>query len=237
MLVKLSKIFIGPKVIKYSTSGNVIKKQITHIKNIWDDSKEASYGINRIFRLILCISAFIFPAIYIRHFFNKINYTVRKIAVEIYSILKLIFPILVLIFDWNSKFILLINFYLLFETLFYLLSLIFLSDVYSAPHSSKRSMILVILNYFEITFDFAVIYKLLNIVGVSSPLGVIPVENLTSSIAAYFSFIISTTIGFGDYMPTLGLGYKIVVFHASSILLFLILFINHFVNILNENRK
>ena len=107
------------------------------------------------------------------------------------------------------------------ETILYVPSLIFASDIIASPSSYHRSILLLFLNYFEILFAFAIIYshgKYLNI----------PFNNWYDPI--YFSFVTLATIGYGDYHPVTGIGKFLVCSQSFIFLAFVVLFINYFSN-------
>jgi hypothetical protein len=87
--------------------------------------------------------------------------------------------------------------YVMLETILYIPTLIFASDLFSKPRSYKRSMLLLFFNYIEMVFGFAVLYSLL--------------ISLTNHFthwfdAIYFSTVTSSTIGYGDLYPIDPLG-------------------------------
>ncbi|WP_199189220.1 potassium channel family protein, partial [Photobacterium sp. GB-27] len=117
-----------------------------------------------------------------------------------------------------SPFSILFISYLLLETLLYLLSIIFLSDIYSPPISKKRSFLMLVINYIEVCLGFAVLYKATG--GVS---------NLVSNFdAIYFSFITATTIGYGHMAPIGHDAKALVILHAMYNFIFIGLILSNF---------
>ena len=147
-------------------------------------------------------------------------------VIEFQVLVKVLIPLAVLFMGWsNNLFAKCIIVYLLLETVLYLLSLIFLSDIYANPISFKRSVLLLIINYIEITLDFSVLY-----------LGIGQLNITLSPISSiYFSFMTSTTVGFGDFYPTTDLTRMIAVGQSLTIFLFIVLFVNYFVANLSQN--
>ena len=109
--------------------------------------------------------------------------------------------------------------YVLIETLFYIPTLIFASDLFTRPRSYKRSMLLLFFNYIEIVTAFGVLYTLGNNMNK-------PFEHWFDSI--YFSLVSSNSIGFGDYYPITTYGKVLVSMQAIFFLSFVILFLNFF---------
>ncbi len=213
----LKKIFIGPKTNDYKYTRPAIQNQWKNFKKAWNDKKEVTFGIERVLRLLLILIQFVFPALYIRHFSGKKGLLCRKIWVELYVILKVILPVFYLYFNLERyDFVLILNSYLILETVCYLLGLIFMSDIYVRPISQKRSFLLLMLNYIEISLCFSILYKGLNLV-----------PGITNNIQAiYFSFVTSTTLGYGEFKPFNEIGQMIVVLQLLIMTLFVFLFFN-----------
>ncbi|EOX4435130.1 TPA: potassium channel family protein [Vibrio alginolyticus] len=169
-----------------------IKSQGWKVAKIWNEKEEKTFGIERLLRLLLVLSAFVFPGLYVRHVSGYGGLLCRKLATEFYVVVKLCLPLIVFSLELQSNpLILALTAYLLIETLLYLLGLIFLSDIYVSPISNKRSYLMVMINYVEICLGFAVLYE-----------GFASIKDLAVSIdAIYFSFITATTIGYGDMLP------------------------------------
>lgn len=101
----------------------------------------------------------------------------------------------------------------------------------------ERSIILILMNYLEITLDYAVIYKFLNLI--SGPNGHEFYDKSKQAVSSlecvYFSFVTSTTLGYGDYSPNVGLGQIVAIFQAITMLVFIVLFVNYFMTNLKDN--
>jgi len=109
------------------------------------------------------------------------------------------------------------------ETIIYLFGLIFLTDTYARPVSGKRSLLVLLLNYLEVTFDFAVIYCYL-----SSAINSFFNESQSVLSTVYFSFVTSATVGYGDIFIKDDLGRIVVVFQIVTTFIFVVLFFNFF---------
>ena len=141
-------------------------------------------------------------------------------ALDLYVLAKVLFPFLILINGWqNHDYMIWVLVFVLLETVLYIPTLIFASDLFSRPRSYKRSMLLLFFNYIEIVVSFAVLYTLGNNMNK-------PFEHWFDSV--YFSLISSNSIGFGDYYPITIFGKVLVSLQALFYLSFVILFLNFF---------
>ena len=199
---------------------NPIQKRILNIQSIWNNDHQEDNGIEKIFRLFLSISQLVFPGVYIKYIFSRKNYEYQDIAMDFYIILKLLFPIYILKNNLQDQNILIyIMVYVLLETVLYIPTLIFASDMLSRPKSYKRSMLLLFLNYLEIVFAFAVLYTL----G----------DNMNKPFthwfdAVYFSIITANSVGYGDFYPVTPFAKVLVSIQAMFFLSFVVLFLNFF---------
>lgn len=199
---------------------NPIQKRIQNIKSIWNNDHQDDNGIEKIFRLFLSISQLLFPGVYIKFWFSRKNYEYQDIAMDFYILLKMLFPIYILKNNLQDQNILIyIMVYVLLETVLYIPTLIFASDMLSRPKSYKRSMLLLFLNYLEIVFAFAVLYTL----G----------DNMNKPFthwfdAVYFSIITANSVGYGDYYPVTPYAKTLVSIQAMFFLSFVVLFLNFF---------
>lgn len=201
-----------------------IKSQGWKVSKIWNEQKEKTFGIERLLRLFLVVSAYIFPGLYVRHISGYGGLLCRKLATEFYVVVKLCLPLAVFALELQSNvFILALTGYLLIETLLYLLGLIFLSDIYVSPISNKRSYLMVMINYVEICLGFAVLYE-----------GFASISGLKGSIdAIYFSFITATTIGYGDMLPNNPESKILVIIQSMYTLVLIGLVLTNFTSNIN----
>jgi hypothetical protein len=218
----LRKLLLGKitKVDKPHLKVNPIQKRILNVKSIWNNDHQDDNGLEKIFRLFLSISQLLFPGIYIKFWFSRKYYEYQDIAMDLYILLKLLFPIYILRNNLQDKNVLIyIMVYVLIETILYIPTLIFASDMLSRPRSYKRSMLLLFLNYLEIVFAFAVLYSL----G----------DNMNKPFthwfdAVYFSIITANSVGYGDYYPITLYAKVLVSIQAMFFLSFVVLFLNFF---------
>ncbi|WP_396197260.1 potassium channel family protein [Flavobacterium sp.] len=216
----LRKLLVGKVSRNYKPKLNPIQKSLLNIRAIWNNDHQDDNGIEKIVRLFLSGSQLLFPGIYINYLACKKGYEYQNLALDFYVVGKVIFPLLTLIYDWqSSSFVVWILVYLLLETVLYIPTLIFASDSFSRPRSYKRSMLLLFFNYLEIVVSFGVLYTL----G----------ENMNKSFShwfdpIYFSMVSSSSIGFGDYYPVTTFGKVLVSLQAMFFLSFVVLFLNFF---------
>jgi len=214
------KIFIGKPEYNIHLPYPAVKNQKLIIKRIWNNETHNDTGLEKILRLFLASVQFCFPAIYMRHLLWKKGYMYQSMAIELYVLFKMSLALFFLISGWcQYALCIFIVIYQLFETLFYISTLLFVSDELLKPRSYRRSVLLLIVDYFQINFAFSSIYLGMHILNSNAKT---VVEYL------YFSFITSATIGFGDIFPVTQLGKIIVCFHSIFFFVFVVLFINYF---------
>lgn len=199
---------------------NPVEKRIMNIKAIWNNNHQDDTGIEKIVRLFLSSSQLLFPGVYIKYLASLKGYEYRDLALDFYVLLKVGFPLLILIYHWQSyHFVIWIMIYVLLETVLYIPTLIFASDMFSKPRSYKRSMLLLFLNYIEIIISFGVLYSCGNYLNK-------PFNHWFDAI--YFSTINSASIGYGDYFPVTTIGKVLATAQAFLFLFFVVLFLNFF---------
>jgi Ion channel len=216
----LKKLLVGKVSNTYKPKFNPIQKRILNIKSIWNNDHQDDNGIEKIVRLLLSSSQLLFPGIYIKYLASKIGHEYQDLIMDIYILLKVAFPFFILINDLQSSILLIyLMTYILIETLLYIPTLIFASDLFTRPRSYKRSMLLLFFNYIEIVVSFGVLYTIGNNMNK-------PFEHWFDPV--YFSIISSNSIGFGDYYPITTYGKMLVSVQALFFLSFVILFLNFF---------
>ncbi|MDP5000476.1 MAG: potassium channel family protein [Flavobacterium sp.] len=214
------KLLLGKVTKNYTPKYNPIQKRILNLKSIWNNDHQEDNGIEKIVRLFLSSTQLIFPGIYIKYLASLKGYEYEDLAMDLYVLAKVIFPLIILTNHLQYEpYIIYILIYVLLETVFYIPTLIFASDLFSRPRSYKRSMLLLFFNYIEIVVSFAVLYTLGNNMNK-------PFEHWFDSV--YFSIISSNSIGYGDYYPVTTFGKVLVSLQAMFFLSFVILFLNFF---------
>ena len=197
-----------------------IRRRLNNIRAIWNNEFDNDIGIEKVLRLFLAVSQFFFPGLYIKEIFSRRWHPYQDLAVDCYVLFKLLFPLFLLEFNLqHNKVFLCILIWLLVETILYIPTLIFASDVIARPRSYRRSMLLLFINYVEIIFDFAVLYASGNYLNR-------PLSHWFD--AVYFSFITAATIGYGDFFPASMTARFLVSVQSTLFILFVALFINFF---------
>ena len=216
----LKKLFLGNLSNVPRPEINPVQKRLQNIKAIWNNNHQNDNGIEKLVRLFLSSSQLLFPGVYIKYLAYLKGYEHRDLALDAYVLLKVAFPLMILINQWQSnQYVICIMIYVLLETVLYIPTLIFASDMFSKPRSYKRSMLLLFLNYIEIIFSFGVLYSCGNYLNK-------PLNHWFDAI--YFSTINSASIGYGDYYPVTTIGKVLATAQAFLFLLFVVLFLNFF---------
>jgi len=218
----IRKLILGKNYKKDKPKSSPIQKRIQNIKSIWNNDHQDDNGIEKMVRLFLSSSQLLFPGIYIKQLAHHIGYEYDDIAMDLYVLFKVFFPITILYNGWqNHIFLTELVIYLVLETIFYIPTLIFASDSLSRPRSYKRSMLLLFLNYIEVVCSFGVLYAIGNQMNKAFTHWFEPI---------YFSVITSNSIGYGDYHPVTLFGKVLVSIQSMFFLSFVILFLNFFSN-------
>lgn len=216
----LKKLFLGNLSKIEKPEFNPVQKRIQNINAIWNNNHQNDNGIEKLVRLFLSSSQLLFPGVYIKYLAYLIGYEYRDLALDFYVLLKVLFPLLILMNHWQEfNFVIWLMIYVLLETVLYIPTLIFASDMISKPNSYKRSMLLLFLNYVEIIFSFAVLYSCGNYLNQ-------PFHHWFDAI--YFSTINSASIGYGDFYPVTTIGRVLATAQAFLFLFFVVLFMNFF---------
>jgi hypothetical protein len=222
MRLFLKKLILGKPEVDHLPTDRALHKRIKNIKAIWNNEQHDDIGIEKILRLLLAVSQFVFIGTYIKQIFGKKGIAYQDLSVDVLVLLKVLFPLMILKYGLGANpFIFGILMWFMAETLLYVPTLIFASDIFSRPRSYRRSMLLLFFNYMEIILDFGVIYASGNYLNKGF-------EYWFD--ACYFSFITSATIGYGDYFPVTQMGKFLVSSQSVILFMFVVLFLNFFTN-------
>ncbi len=216
----LYKLFLGSPVYNKPLKNTPYQTYVRDLKNTWDNKRHHDTGLEKILRIFLVGVQIIFPAMHLMQSLGKVGVITRNLVKELYVVFKTILPLIILVRGWYvHTWAIAISVYFMSETFLYVISIIFVSDIFIVPRSYRRNLLMLFLNYLEICFNYAVIYAGLNL--------------LTGKINGYvdyiyFSIVTSTTIGYGDISPLTSTGKIIVSTEAILSLAFIGLFLNFF---------
>ena len=217
---QFKKLLIGKPRTEDAPRESVIAKRWENIRAIWNNEFDEDAGIEKVVRLILAASQFLFPGMYIKHLFWRSGPVYQELAIELFVLLKTLLPLIILRNGWEQDplaFALVM--WVTLETIMYIPTLIFASDAFSSPRSYRRSQILIFLNYLEVVFSFGVIHAAGHYLNQ-------PFVHWADPI--YFSFMATSTIGFGDLFPVSPWGKAVVCLQSLFYLSYIVLFINFF---------
>ena len=199
---------------------STLKKRWENVGHIWNNTYEEDAGLEKIVRLLLAVSQFLFPGVYLKHLFWRRGPLYQDLVTEVYVLLKTVFPVVVLWQGWSGQdWAVVLVLWFMAETLLYIPTLIFASDALPSPRSYRRSKLLIFINYLEVVFAFAVLHmhgQYFNQV----------LADWTD--AVYLSFVITSTIGFGEFYPVTGLGKLVISVQSLFYLSYIALFISFF---------
>lgn len=197
-----------------------IARRWDNLRAIWDNTFEEDAGLEKLVRLLLAASQFLFPGMYIKHLFWRKGPLYQDFAIELLVLAKTLLPLVVLVLGWERHpLALVLVVWLMAETMLYIPTLIFASDAFASPRSYRRSKLLIFLNYLEVVFSFAVLHMAMQAMNQ-------PIARWTD--AVYLSFVVTSTIGFGEYFPVTGWGKFVVTVQSLFYLSYIALFISFF---------
>ncbi|MBK9700613.1 MAG: two pore domain potassium channel family protein [Flavobacteriales bacterium] len=197
-----------------------IARRWDNLRAIWDNTFEEDAGLEKLVRLLLAASQFLFPGMYIKHLFWRKGPLYQDFAIELLVLAKTLLPLVVLVLGWERHpLALVLVVWLMAETMLYIPTLIFASDAFASPRSYRRSKLLIFLNYLEVVFSFAVLHMAGQAMNQ-------PIARWTD--AVYLSFVVTSTIGFGEYFPVTGWGKFVVTVQSLFYLSYIALFISFF---------
>lgn len=216
----LRKLLLGNVARLQRSEFNPIQRRIQNIQAIWNNDHQDDNGIEKVVRLFLSSSQLIFPGIYIKYLASKRGTEYEDLAMDFYILIKVALPLLIITNSLQDQNLILgLMVYLMLETILYIPTLIFASDLFSKPRSYKRSMLLLFFNYLEMVYGFAVLYSCGNFLN--KPL-------LHWFDAIYFSTMTSSTIGYGELYPITTFGKFLVSLESMLVLMFVVLFLNFY---------
>lgn len=220
MIRHVKKLVFGKPEHNLPLFQSPIRKQWHLLESVWENLHHNDIGLERILRLFLISVQFLFPGLYLRQSVFHLGQTAKNLMTELYVLFKLFFPLSLLYFhQCHQAPALTLSAYFLAETLTYVASLVLVSDLHNENKSINRSILLLLINYLEITVNFAVIYSGFNMLSRNAISGI---DHL------YFSFVTSASLGFGDIYPVTPAGKLLVCCQTFVLLIFVVLFLNFF---------
>ena len=216
----IRKLFIGNDLDDEATRHSTLRRRWENVVAIWNNTYEEDAGLEKLVRLLLAFSQFLFPGVYIKHLFWRQGARYQDLAMELFILAKTALPLAVMSTGMERQPLLYwLVVWLMLETLLYIPTMIFASDALPTPRNYRRAKLLIFLNYLEVVFSFA----LLHLAGqyFNQPLA-------TWTDAAYVSFMVTSTIGFGEYFPITGMGKLLVSLQSLFYLSYIALFISFF---------
>lgn len=214
------KLLFGRGDVADAARHSALNKRWENVEHIWNNTYEEDAGLEKVVRLTLALSQFLFPGTYLKHLFWRSGPLSQDLATEVYVLLKTVFPIILLWQGWwGNTWLVGLNLWLMAETLLYIPTMIFASDSLPTPRSYRRSKLLIFINYLEVVFTFAVLHM-------AGQYFNHPLISWTDSV--YLSFVITSTIGFGEFVPVTGIGKLIVSVQSLFYLSYIALFISFF---------
>lgn len=216
----IRKLLIGSGKANGNERHSTIQRRWENVVAVWNNTYQEDAGLEKVVRLMLSASQFLFPGMYLKHLFWRKGPLVQDLVIELFIVLKTAFPVAVLYMGWEQgPLAFWTAVWFMTETIMYIPTLIFASDVFPSPRSYRRSKILIFLNYLEVVFTFGLIHAAGNYFNQ-------PFAHWGD--ALYASFMITSTIGFGEYYPVSGLGKLIVSLQSLFYLSYIALFISFF---------
>jgi fatty acid desaturase len=214
----------------------VYVKQRADLRAIWKQTNYRDFGIERLVRLTLVLLGFVMPGTLYRAAVDHIgggSFLFRRTAVEWFATLKLLWYVVLFENGLHGGAWIIASAVLTFDTVHFLLCRIFLADLSRGHTSFKRSLVLVIVNFSEVTIFFGGLYiyldRYLRAAGQTAFN-----HALTGVEAVYFAFVTATTVGYGDVHPVHHLLMKVVVAQIGISLFFVVIFFSTVVGNLDK---
>lgn len=168
LLKKYNKYFLKNKKVVHQNS---IISHIRYFMEIWRyDNLRGYFAVAKLFRVILVLSRFLFlPFTFMKDICGGCSWQRRRATVEVITITKVI--VAVILFGALSKGklaasyhtgCLIFSWYSMLDTVTYLVLLIVMADIQRPSANVIRSIMLLLVNYIQVSFDIANIYMIKN---------------------------------------------------------------------------
>ena len=216
----------------------VYAKHQSDLRAIWRQTNYRDFGIERLLRITLKLLAFIMPGTLYRAAVDRIgggSFLFRRTAIEWLATIKLLWYVVLFKLGLTTHGgWLVVAAVLSFDTVHFLMCRIFLADLSRGHTSFKRSLVLVIVNFTEITLFFATLYTYLDRYLRAMGIAAFNHHPLSGVQAVYFAFVTATTVGYGDVHPIHPLLMKVVVAQIGISLFFVVIFFSTVVGNLDK---
>ncbi|MGA7218634.1 MAG: potassium channel family protein [Candidatus Sulfotelmatobacter sp.] len=214
----LHMLFLGPEDSLHDLSRQGYRRAKDLVKEEWTKS---TYGIVRLVRLFLITLAAASPILIIDEIVNSRKPSVLALSRELYYFSRTLFLGFVLFSQlYRSRWTVAIVIFLVCDIVVHLAGGVFVWGKHSIDPT--RSLLLSVLNYFELTLAFSIFYLHTgSLAWTHSP---------DATEALYFSLVTSTTVGFGDVHPANLCGQEIVIAQLIIFVVFIALFITTFLS-------
>jgi O-acetyl-ADP-ribose deacetylase (regulator of RNase III) len=134
------------------------------------DEQRGYFSVAKFVRQLLLYMRWIFGFwTFLKDVRSTKDWVVRRKTVEITAIIKMILPVILMVFTsklespvWITRFFIAVIVYDLLDTVTYLLSLLLHADIQRPSANITRSLIMLVVNYIEVQLEIAAIYYFIN---------------------------------------------------------------------------
>lgn len=173
VLEQYDEVFAHNHRVVYQTTWQAQSRQVYEI--IKYDEKKGYFALAKGIRLILALVRILFiPILLIKDIVGKYDWHMRRKLTEEIAFAKIILPFVLLslvkislISGYTNKASAGIVIYSMLDTVTYLVALIMLADIQGPSANVIRSMILLFVNYIEVSLDMALLFYLDNFPNIS----------------------------------------------------------------------
>ena len=195
------------------------------------DKGQNIFGIERFVLIGISASLMAMPTMFIRWVSGRHGYLGRKLAIEMWALVKPgIFFWILISGHWSAWWAVWVAVYGLADLFLYLFGLVLLRGFWVAPPSYSRSLILIGINLFEIAAGFSILYLHYGFLRTAPDTIVVDWPS-----AYYFSIVTAATIGYGDISPSPA-GRGLVTIHIALAIAYMAIIISRFVANLDNKR-
>ncbi len=188
-----------------------------------------SFGIFRIFQFGLVFAQIAFPSFWITLLFGKKKANVVDVSNDVWMLVRIALLIIMLWWgptgSWQVTWLVI---YLIADIFIYVSRVVFLSTIYKPTVSPERTLLFLLVNYFEIVLGFAFLHRVYGGLNVGS---LCPIQ------ALYFSFVTSTTLGYGEIVPVSSDAQLRIIIQLTMTFVFITAFVGALLGRLNSTSK